>query len=658
MLRVLFLCIFVLINFSTSFSGTDYSIEISNIEKVNSSSLEFDVYIKSQTTQFELTSYQCVFSFNKDISNSSSFSFSYINDTSQLTNIPPEAGIGVNNSDGELKLTFASLPGSEFISTKYIKIGRFRLTTDGTFNNQPPEIKWCFSGKINTILTGANFEEITDSSYHLEQNYGQLSIVNVIASETTDTLTSPEKTIDGKGANDGEPFSRWAARPMPEYLIFDLGSIKNISQTKFSFYNWNNNRIYKYSILTSSDLSNWYQIANDDSSSSSEWTANIINKAARYVKLVFLSNNQCDWAGLWEAQIYGNSDTLDTSIKKPLVNIPFKIEDETGHLDSLFVGIDSTACDGLDSCLGEVEFQQPPSGTFSAWLNVPNSQMLTLRDYRYGSMINNYVYTYQVQCQRGNASKIIVRWNLPSTTKLRIQDIITGNIIDTVFYPGADSLIINDPSDLYKLNLTVTYLSKVLPVELTSFKAEVIDKTVELKWKTATELNIKGFEVERKIFSNSKWETIGFIKGNGTSTNPMLYKYTDDFKEQIINGAVTYRLKQISLDGNAEYSDEIKVKVDLTPKDFVLYQNYPNPFNPTTNIKYALPYESNVDIAIYNVLGERVKILEKGIKEAGNHNIVWQAKNQSSGIYFCTITARSTDGKNNFRKTRKMLLIK
>jgi hypothetical protein len=658
MLRVLFLCIFVLINFSTSFSGTDYSIEISNIEKVNSSSLEFDVYIKSQTTQFELTSYQCVFSFNKDISNSSSFSFSYINDTSQLTNIPPEAGIGVNNSDGELKLTFASLPGSEFISTKYIKIGRFRLTTDGTFNNQPPEIKWCFSGKINTILTGANFEEITDSSYHLEQNYGQLSIVNVIASETTDTLTSPEKTIDGKGANDGEPFSRWAARPMPEYLIFDLGSIKNISQTKFSFYNWNNNRIYKYSILTSSDLSNWYQIANDDSSSSSEWTANIINKAARYVKLVFLSNNQCDWAGLWEAQIYGNSDTLDTSIKKPLVNIPFKIEDETGHLDSLFVGIDSTACDGLDSCLGEVEFQQPPSGTFSAWLNVPNSQMLTLRDYRYGSMINNYVYTYQVQCQRGNASKIIVRWNLPSTTKLRIQDIITGNIIDTVFYPGADSLIINDPSDLYKLNLTVTYLSKVLPVELTSFKAEVIDKTVELKWKTATELNIKGFEVERKIFSNSKWETIGFIKGNGTSTNPMLYKYTDDFKEQIINGAVTYRLKQISLDGNAEYSDEIKVKVDLTPKDFVLYQNYPNPFNPTTNIKYALPYESNVDIAIYNVLGERVKILEKGIKEAGNHNIVWQAKNQSSGIYFCTITARSTDGKNNFEKTCKMLLIK
>ncbi|MGA9293273.1 MAG: discoidin domain-containing protein, partial [Ignavibacteriaceae bacterium] len=476
----------------------------------------------------------------------------------------------------------------------------------------------------------------------------------------TDTLTSPGKTIDGKGANDGDPSSRWAARPMPEYLIFDLGSNKDISQTKFSFYNWNYDRIYKYSILTSSDMNNWYEIANDDSSSSSEWTTNIINKTARYVKLIFLGSNQPDWAGLWEAQIYGSSVTTETisEDRKPLVNIPFKIEDGTGHSDSLFVGIDSAACDGLDSCLGEVEFPKPPGSTFSAWLNVPNSQILTLRDYRYGSMINNYTYTYQVQYQRGNASKIIVHWNLPSTTKLRVQDIINGNIIDTVFYAGPDSLIINDPSDSYKLNLTVTYLSKVLPVELTSFKAETIDKSVELNWKTATELNNKGFEVERKISPNSKWEAIGFVNGNGTSTNPISYKYKDDFKYQTINDIVVYRLKQISFNGYTEFSNEIKIKVDLTPKDFVLYQNYPNPFNPSTNIKYALPYESNVDVTIYNALGERIKEFEQGNKEAGDHDIIWQANNQASGIYFCTITAKSTDGKNNFRKTLKMMLLK
>ena len=567
MLKVTILCILVLIISNTSFSDTEYFIEVSNIERVNNNTFEFDVYIKAQTAQFELTSYQCAFSFNTNISSSPSFVFSYINGSSQLTNIPPAAGIGVNNSDGELKLTFASLPGKEFISSKYLKIGRFRLSTSGIFNEQSPEIKWCFSGKINTIFTGANFDEVTDSRNHYIESYGQLNIVNVVASETSDSLTTPEKTIDGKGANDGDSNARWAARPMPEYLIFDLGSIKNISQTKFSFYEWNNKRIYKFSILTSNDLSTWYKVVNDDSSSPSEWTTNLIDRNARYVKLVFLSNNQCDWAGLWEAQIYGSSE-LNSTKNIPLVNIPFKIEDGAGHSNNLFVGIDSTACDGLDSCLGETEYPQPPSGIFSAWLNVPNSKIITLRDYRYGSMQKNFVYTYQLQIQRGSAEKIVAHWNLPLETKLRLQDIITGDIIDTVFYPGADSLTISNPKDFYKLNLTVTFLSKISSVNLIS------------------------------------------------SQN------------------------------------------DVTPKDFVLYQNYPNPFNPSTNIKYSLPHESNVSIIIFNALGERVKEFEQGIKEAGNHNIIWQAADIASGIYFCTLTARSTDGKNNFRKTRKMMLLK
>ncbi len=403
----------------------------------------------------------------------------------------------------------------------------------------------------------------------------------------------------------------------------------------------------------------WSEVVTDDSSSSSEWTTNLINKAARYVKLIFLSNNQPDWAGLWEAQIYGNTSNIIQEKKSdPLVNIPLSIGDGAGEADTLFVGIDSTACDGLDSCLGEVEFPQPPSGSFSAWLNVPNSKLSTLKDYRYGSMIDNFIYTYQLEYQKGNADKIIVHWNLPRTTKLRVQDILTGNIIDTVFYSGMDSLTVNDPNDFYKLNLTVTYLSKVLPVELTSFKGENVANSVELKWKTATEINNKGFKVERKIPGSTKWEGIGFVNGNGSTTNPTAYKYVDNYKYQTIDGIVSYRLDQISFNGESNYSDEIRIKVDLTPKDFVLYQNYPNPFNPSTNIKYALPFESNVNITIYNTLGERIKDFDQGIKEAGNHDIVWQANNQASGIYFCMITARSTDGKNSFRKTRKMMLLK
>ena len=167
--------------------------------------------------------------------------------------------------------------------------------------------------KLATILTGSGFENITNAENHSAEATGQLSIKSVSASSTDDANTSPVKTIDGKGANDGDDNSRWAAEPMPAYLIFDLGSERNISETKFSFYEWNNGRIYHYSVSTSDDSNSWDQIIVNDSSSSEEWTVNSINKNARYVKLTFLSNNQCTWAGLWEAQILGTTEITEVN---------------------------------------------------------------------------------------------------------------------------------------------------------------------------------------------------------------------------------------------------------------------------------------------------------------------------------------------------------
>ena len=115
------------------------------------------------------------------------------------------------------------MPGSESITSTSTKIGRFKLITSGSFNDLPLNLKWCFDGKINTILTGANFQDITDSTNHADGNFDQLKVFNVIASSTTDTTTDALRTIDGKGSNDGDPASRWATQPMPAYLIFDLG---------------------------------------------------------------------------------------------------------------------------------------------------------------------------------------------------------------------------------------------------------------------------------------------------------------------------------------------------------------------------------------------------------------------------------------------------
>jgi len=78
------------------------------------------------------------------------------------------------------------------------------------------------------------------------------------------------------------------------------------------------------------------------------------------------------------------------------------------------------------------------------------------------------------------------------------------------------------------------------------------------------------------------------------------------------------------------------------PSKFELKMNYPNPFNPATTFPIELPEESFVEVAIYNILGEKITVLSKGVKSSGYHNIHWNGKNQfgkpvSSGIYFVSV---------------------
>lgn len=88
------------------------------------------------------------------------------------------------------------------------------------------------------------------------------------------------------------------------------------------------------------------------------------------------------------------------------------------------------------------------------------------------------------------------------------------------------------------------------------------------------------------------------------------------------------------------------------PLEFALSQNYPNPFNPSTTIRYALPEKSNVRLKIYDVLGREVITLVNQEQSAGWKEIVWNAENQSSGIYLYTLEA------GNYVATKKMLVIK
>jgi len=96
------------------------------------------------------------------------------------------------------------------------------------------------------------------------------------------------------------------------------------------------------------------------------------------------------------------------------------------------------------------------------------------------------------------------------------------------------------------------------------------------------------------------------------------------------------------------------------PSDFALMQNYPNPFNPTTMISYSLPIRSYVSIDIFDALGRQVAVLVNDEKTAGNHEIQFDAKNISSGIYFYRIQVRQISGKQVglFTETKKLILLR
>lgn len=189
-----------------------------------------------------------------------------------------------------------------------------------------------------------------------------------------------------------------------------------------------------------------------------------------------------------------------------------------------------------------------------------------------------------------------------------------------------------------------------LPVELSYFSAKVSENGITLKWRTETEVNNYGFEVQRSMsdIQSQSWETLGFVQGNGNSNSPKEYSFID---ENVTEGMFSYRLKQIDTDGKFEYSKVIEVDLGLTEK-FELSQNYPNPFNPVTAIKFSIPQSGNVNLTVYNLLGEQVAELVNGFKDAGIHIINFDASELNSGIYIYRIES------SGVVHSKKMTLIK
>jgi len=114
--------------------------------------------------------------------------------------------------------------------------------------------------------------------------------------------------------------------------------------------------------------------------------------------------------------------------------------------------------------------------------------------------------------------------------------------------------------------------------------------------------------------------------------------------------------------GSTHWSDHAELvatdnSYSTVPTNFSLSQNYPNPFNPTTEISFAMDQASEVSLTIFNMLGQKVKVLENASLEAGTHSYTWNGRDElgqsvATGVYLYTLTG----GEKTI--TKKMALMK
>jgi hypothetical protein len=174
-------------------------------------------------------------------------------------------------------------------------------------------------------------------------------------------------------------------------------------------------------------------------------------------------------------------------------------------------------------------------------------------------------------------------------------------------------------------------------------------------WKWSGEFTLPAGNMEFKFVVMHSWKAAygdggigdGFPNCQYNVLNSGLYKITFN------DSSNTYEIEVITgIEGDPNI-----------PKEFVVYHNYPNPFNPSTTIKFGVPEAAEVQIEIFNTLGQKVKKVTDAQYKAGYHVSVWDGTNSAgnkvaSGLYFQHFKAKAVRGTRSLEKYKKMMLIR
>jgi len=412
------------------------------------------------------------------------------------------------------------------------------------------------------------------------------------------------------------------------YLIlndfFDLSPSLNPLSFKYSFDFWYGE--YLVGFAYSLDEGNtwtpfWQQVVTQDIPPTNIFGELVPNE--NYVKLALFCSGS-NSSGIW----YVDNLILDSPLTIPTPPAQIQARADTSSLKVFLSWSPGFAVDPITGYKIQRKDCLPNSSNMYQTITEVGPYVLSFEDL---SVQLNTIYTY------------------------RIQTIVAGGLLVTTWS-----------------NEATAYVPNIVPVELQSFTAEVIEYDVNLIWSTATETNNSGFEIQRTSPLPSPyqgegvptsrdgrgWENIGFVPGFGTTTEVHHYSYID---ESVQPGEYQYRLRQIDFDGSFEYSNIIEAVVGA-PAKFSIEQNYPNPFNPSTIIQYAISSRQFVKLTVYDLLGREIEILVNEEKPAGSYEVEFNSSTLSgsvsakggyaSGVYFYQLKA------GDYVETKKMVLLR
>jgi len=210
-------------------------------------------------------------------------------------------------------------------------------------------------------------------------------------------------------------------------------------------------------------------------------------------------------------------------------------------------------------------------------------------------------------------------------------------VLETSFAAGDSALVAEGVTDFGTFRLASNDADNPLPVELVAFAARPQGDGALLQWRTASETNNAGFEVQHSGPGADGFETVAFVESQatgGTTTAPQRYRYT---MSDVAPGAHTFQLRQVDVDGTGHLSTPTSLTVRMRAP-LRLTPPAPNPARTKAQFQIGVREAGAATVTLYNVLGQQVATLYRGRPTPGEMTTVRlqgaQLRRLSSGVYF------------------------